>query len=135
MQNYYTKTGKYQKAAEFINHLLPNTGELCGRGNAKLERYRKAEVYYHDLNTYARLSSYAGFTRMFGINPTSHIELCGNKTQYTKMFFSLVEHSMDKFIVEAIREQCGILMAKSLLAIDSNFVTALADYDIALNDC
>lgn len=112
-KTYWGGNGNHQNLADELNKLVPREGAISGKGNRKLEKFRKASNAYYDIFNNGGGNRPALIRSIFGI-AMSHYRRSNwhNGRQYYTIDFESIEQRIepiiDWIILEAAEEQ-GLL--------------------------
>ena len=103
---YWAHNGKYQKAVNAIESLIPTQGgvEYPRSKNRHLERCRKAINCYYDLYNNGLCNRQREFNRLFEIQ-ASWYKMGNSWHRFDSQLYAIVEKKMDQFIQAAAIEQ------------------------------
>lgn len=107
---YWNNEGAHQTLYNKVSMLIPDSGEVTGASNKKLERLRKAANCYHDLFNNGLCNRAREFRSVFGFGGTWIA-----KERYP--YCAQLEEKMDEIILAAAEEQ-GIEVTPVDLAIE-----------------
>jgi hypothetical protein len=107
-KSYWNHNGKFQALADALNKLVPCEGNIKGKNNVALERFRKASNCYYDLYNNGLGNRASSFSKLFGI-AAGNYRLWNNRFSYSPALYEIVEVEMDKVILAAAAEQLNNL--------------------------
>lgn len=100
---YWNNDGLYQAAADALQALIPDSGEVANpRKNPKLELFRKAVNCYYDLYNNGLCNRARSFAAVYGI-ASSHYGNYGRG--FSPRLYHRVEERLHKIILDAYFEQ------------------------------
>ena len=111
MENtYWNSKGTHQNLVKQLNELVPAMGEIQGKQNKALEKFRKASNAYYDIFNNGGCNRAAEIRGIFKFGMTSMSEVVrGANGKYRKYHWDAihekVEPIMDKIILAAAAEQ------------------------------
>ena len=107
---YWNSNGTYQNLAEQLRPLVPHAGEITGKENKALEKFRKASNAYYDIFNNGGCNRAAEIRRIFKFGMTSMSEVVQTgRLRHRKLNWNAihekVEPIMDQIILAAAAEQ------------------------------
>ena len=110
MNTYWNNKGTHQNLAEQLRPLVPAMGEVKGKQNKALDKFRKASNAYYDIFNNGGCNRAAEIRGIFKFGMTSMSEVVrGEHGKYRKYHWdaihAVVEPIMDQIILAAAAEQ------------------------------
>ena len=103
---YWNSKGKYQAAADALQHLVPDEGSVPNpRQNKALEKFRCATNCYYDLYNNGLCNRASQFARVFGFGASRYKETWRGYGKFSDRLYVKTEEQMDAIIVAAASEQ------------------------------
>jgi hypothetical protein len=103
---YWTNEGKFQKLSEKLQERVPAIGKVEGKGNRRLEKFRRAANVYYDVFNNGLCNRGSEFKPIFGFSARDNWGRMGGYYDFDwDEAARLMAPVMDKIILEAAVEQ------------------------------
>lgn len=103
-KTYWDNDGKYQRAADRLQELIPSEGSVENPfKNKALEKFRKAANAYYDLYNNGGCNRAQAITKLFKVRLSDYRNR--NRYDFYQVLYDRVEEQMDLIIEAAAKEQ------------------------------
>jgi len=106
---YWNNNGQFEDGTKKLTQLVPIEGNITGKKNRALEKFRIACNCYYDLYNNGLGNSAAEFRRVFKIASSKYRIRWTNR--FTDELYALTEEALNDIIISAAQEQ-GVTVAQ-----------------------